>query len=323
MASNPEVCQAAKDSIDKYGFSLASAPLMCGCQDVHRQLELELAKFAGAESAIIYPSGYHCNIGVYMACFNDQDVIFSDQFNHASIIDGLRLTKSKRYVFKHRDYDMLEKMLKMASGARFRVIVTEGVFSMDADFCDLERLIALKKKYDAVLIVDDCHGLGVIGENGGGVVEYQKQSMEDIDIFVSTIGKALGGSTGGFVAGKKEIINWLRQRSRAFVFSNALPPMNMAGTLKAIELLRGKHKDTFKSLKAKTNYFRDRMHEEGFEIMGNRDCPICPVLTKCEKITRAVEMKLWEHNLYTIAVAFPIVSLGEARFRIIVNNGHS
>lgn len=218
---------------------------------------------------------------------------------------------------------MLEKMLKMASGARFRVIITEGVFSMDADFCDLKRLIELKKKYDAVLIVDDCHGLGVIGENGRGVVEYEGCDINDVDIFISTIGKGLGGSTGGFVAGKKEIINWLRQRSRSFVFSNALPPMNMAGTLKALELLTGKKKGTFVSLKKKANYFRDRMHEEGFEIMGNRDCAICPVLTKCEKITRSIELKLWTKNLYTIAVAFPIVSLGEARFRIIINEGHS
>lgn len=218
---------------------------------------------------------------------------------------------------------MLEKMLKMAGSARFRVIVTEGVFSMDADFCGLERLIALKKKYDCVLIVDDCHGLGVIGETGGGVVEYYKQDIKDIDIFISTIGKALGGSNGGLVAGSREIVNWLRQRSRSFVFSNALPPMNMAGTLKALELLTGKMKGTFNSLKAKTNYFRDQMKEEGFEVMGDHDCAICPVLTKCEKITRKIEMSLWDHHLYTIAVAFPIVALGEARFRIIINNGHT
>jgi glycine C-acetyltransferase len=183
---------------------------MCGFQDVHRDLEEKLAEFCGAEKAIIFPSGYHCNIGVYQACFTPEDIIFSDQFNHASIIDGIRLTKSKRYVFKHRDYDMLEKMLKMAGSARFRAIITEGVFSMDADFADLKRLIELKKKYDCVLIVDDCHGLGVIGKNGGGIVEYSGVDINDVDIFISTIGKALGGATGGFVAGKKEIVSWMR-----------------------------------------------------------------------------------------------------------------
>lgn len=270
LASDPRIVKAAEETLKTHGYGLSSAPLMCGFQDIHKKLEKELAKFHSTEDTLLYPSGYHTNVGVFQACFNKEDAIFSDAENHASIIDGIRLSKAKKYVYRHLDIDHLEEQLKKAQDYRFRCIVTEGCFSMEADILDLPKYIALAKKYDALIYLDECHSIGVLGKTGRGCIEYHNCDPNDIHFISSTLGKAIGGGGGGYTTGRKSIIDYLRQTSRTFVFSNSLCSPIIGASLKALEIFNN---DTTicERLRTNGNRFRDGMLANGFYVYGKGD----------------------------------------------------
>jgi glycine C-acetyltransferase len=320
LADNAEVIRAAKDALDTHGFGLASVRFICGTQDLHKQLEATISKFFGTDDTILYTSCFDANGGLFETILNDEDVVISDALNHASIIDGIRLCKAERRRYANGDMAELEKHLAESQGKRTRLIATDGVFSMDGFIAKLDEIVALKKKYNALLMVDDSHATGFVGPTGRGSAELHGV-MKDVDVFTSTLGKALGGGSGGFTTGSQAIIDLLRQRSRPYLFSNTLPPPLVAASIRVFEML-----SSSTALRDKVNdnalYFRKRMTEAGFEIRPGTH-PIAPVMLYDAKLAQAFAKELLDEGIYVIGFFYPVVPQGQARIRTQMSAAHS
>ncbi|MFD7108962.1 glycine C-acetyltransferase [Streptomyces microflavus] len=320
LADHPEVVAAAHEALDRWGYGLASVRFICGTQEVHKELEQRLSAFLGQEDTILYSSCFDANGGVFETILGPEDAVISDALNHASIIDGIRLCKAQRFRYANRDLADLEKQLKEASGARRRLIVTDGVFSMDGYVAPLQEICDLADRYDAMVMVDDSHAVGFVGPGGRGTPELHGV-MDRVDIITGTLGKALGGASGGYVAARAEIVALLRQRSRPYLFSNSLAPVIAATSLKVIDLLESAG-DLRDQLNANTALFRTRMAEEGFEILPG-DHAIAPVMIgDAAKAARLAELLL-ERGVYVIGFSYPVVPQGAARIRVQLSAAHS
>ena len=320
LADHPEIIAAAKQALDTHGFGMASVRFICGTQDLHKQLEQTIAKFFGSDDAILYTSCFDANGGLFETILSDEDVVISDALNHASIIDGIRLCKAERRRYANSDMAELEKHLQETQGKRTRLIATDGVFSMDGYIARLDEIVALKKKYNALLMVDDSHATGFVGPNGRGSAELHGV-MNEVDVFTSTLGKALGGGSGGFTTGRQAIIDLLRQRSRPYLFSNTLPPPLVAASIKVFEMLSGSA-ELRQRVNANAQYFRERMTAAGFELRpGNH--PIVPVMLHDAKLAQAFADALLEEGIYVIGFFFPVVPQGQARIRTQMSAAHS
>ncbi len=322
LANSRELCEAAKKTIDKYGLGLASVRFICGTQDLHKSLEKRLAAFLGTEDCILYPSCFDANGGLFETLLGENDAVISDALNHASIIDGIRLCKAKRYRYKHDDLEDLERLLKeaRAEGARRMLITTDGVFSMDGEIARLPEICKLAEKYGALLHVDECHATGVLGKTGRGTPEHCGIHGK-IDIITSTLGKALGGSAGGFTAAKSTVVEMLRQRSRPYLFSNTLAPAIVGAAIACLDLIEGKP-ELFERLAENTALFRKRMTEAGFTIRGANH-PISPVMLGDARLAAEMADDLLEEGIYVIGFSFPVVPKGEARIRVQLSAGHT
>jgi glycine C-acetyltransferase len=322
LSSHPEVIQAAKDALDSHGFGMSSVRFICGTQDIHKQLEKTIAHFYGTEDTILYAAAFDANGGVFEPLFNEEDAIISDSLNHASIIDGVRLCKAARYRYENSNMADLEQQLIKANeeGRRFKLIVTDGVFSMDGLVAPLDKICDLADKYDAMVMVDECHAAGFIGATGKGTMEA-KGVMGRVDIITGTLGKALGGAMGGYTTAKKEIIEILRQRSRPYLFSNSLAPSIVGASLKVFELLE---KDTTlrDKLEWNTNYFKKGMKEAGFDIIDG-DSAIVPVMLYDAKLSQVMANELLKKGIYVIGFFFPVVPKDKARIRVQLSAAHS
>ncbi|SNR39438.1 2-amino-3-ketobutyrate coenzyme A ligase [Lutibacter agarilyticus] len=322
LSNHPEVIQAAKDTMDTHGFGMSSVRFICGTQDIHKQLEEKIAEFYETEDTILYAAAFDANGGVFEPLFSQEDAIISDALNHASIIDGVRLCKAARYRYNNNDMVSLEEQLIEANKQehRFKIIVTDGVFSMDGVVASLDKICDLADKYDALVMVDECHAAGFIGKTGRGTLEL-KNAMGRVDIITGTLGKALGGAMGGYTTGKKEIIELLRQRSRPYLFSNSLAPAIVGASLKVFEMLS---KDT--SLRDKlewnTNYFKEGMVNAGFDIVKG-DSAIVPVMLYDAKLAQKMANLLLEEGIYVIGFFFPVVPKGKARIRVQLSAVHT
>jgi glycine C-acetyltransferase len=320
LADHPDIIAAAKQALDTRGFGLASVRFICGTQDLHKELERAIAKFFGTDDAILYTSCFDANGGLFETILGDEDVVISDALNHASIIDGIRLCKAERRRYANGDMAELEKHLAETQGKRTRLIATDGVFSMDGFIAKLDEIVALKKKYNALLMVDDSHATGFVGPTGRGAAELHGV-MGDVDIFTSTLGKALGGGSGGFTTGRQAIIDLLRQRSRPYLFSNTLPPPLVAASIKVFEIL-----SSSSELRNRVNdnalYFRKRMGEAGFDIKPGTH-PIAPVMLYDAKLAQAFAQDLLAEGIYVIGFFYPVVAQGQARIRTQMSAAHS
>ncbi len=322
LSSNKEVIQAAKDAMDSHGFGMSSVRFICGTQDIHKELERKIADFYQTEDTILYAAAFDANGGVFEPLLGEEDAIISDSLNHASIIDGVRLCKAARYRYENSNMEDLEKQLIAANekGARFKIIVTDGVFSMDGLVAPLDKICDLADKYDAMVMIDECHAAGFIGDTGRGTLE-EKGVMGRIDIITGTLGKALGGAMGGYTTGKKEIIEMLRQRSRPYLFSNSLAPAIVGASIKVFEMLSG---DT--SLRDKlaenTAYFKKGMKAAGFDIIDG-DSAIVPVMLYDAKLSQRMADMLLEEGIYVIGFFFPVVPKGKARIRVQLSAAHT
>ena len=322
LAADDRIIEAARKTLDTHGYGLSSAPLMCGYQDIHQKLERMLTAFHGTQDTLLYPSGYHTNVGLFSACFGPEDAIFSDENNHSSIIDGVKLSKAKKFVYNHLDLEDLEDKLKQAQHCRFRCIVTEGIFSMEGDILELPKYIALAKKYKAIFYLDECHATGVIGKTGQGTAEYWGVDINDVDLISSTLGKAISGGGGGYTTGKKFMIEYLRQTSKTFIFSNALCSPIIGASIRALEIFK-EDPEIFERIRTKGLRFRKMMQERGFKIYGDQDCPICPVSVVDEHFAKHFEVELFKKGYYTIGLGFPLFPQGMSRLRIIVTAKHT
>ncbi|HEY6893090.1 MAG TPA: glycine C-acetyltransferase [Rhodanobacteraceae bacterium] len=320
LADHPDIIAAAKEALDTHGFGLASVRFICGTQDLHKQLEATIAKFFGTEDAILYTSCFDANGGLFETILNDEDAVISDALNHASIIDGIRLCKAERRRYANGDMAELEKHLAETQGKRTRLIATDGVFSMDGFIAKLDEIVRLKKKYNALLMVDDSHATGFVGPTGRGSAELHGV-MKDVDVFTSTLGKALGGGSGGFTTGSQAIIDLLRQRSRPYLFSNTLPPPLVAASIKVFEML-----SSSTALRDKVNdhalYFRQRMTEAGFDIKPGTH-PIAPVMLYDAKLAQQFAKDLLDEGIYAIGFFYPVVPQGQARIRTQLSAAHT
>jgi len=322
LSSHPEVVQAAKDALDTHGFGMSSVRFICGTQDIHKELESKIADFYGTEDTILYAAAFDANGGVFEPLFGEQDAIISDSLNHASIIDGVRLCKAARYRYDNSNMEDLEQQLIKATeaGSRFKIIVTDGVFSMDGVVAPLDKICDLADKYDALVMVDECHAAGFIGAKGKGTLEA-KGVMGRVDIITGTLGKALGGAMGGYTTAKKEIISLLRQRSRPYLFSNSLAPSIVGASLKVFELLE---KDTTlrDQLEWNTNYFKHGMLKAGFDIVEGQSA-IVPVMLYDAKLSQVMANELLERGIYVIGFFFPVVPKDKARIRVQLSAAHT
>jgi glycine C-acetyltransferase len=320
LADNAQIIQAAKDALDTHGFGLASVRFICGTQDLHKQLEAAISKFFGTDDTILYTSCFDANGGLFETILGEEDVVISDALNHASIIDGIRLCKAERRRYANGDMAELEKHLAETQGRRTRLIATDGVFSMDGFIAKLDEIVALKKKYNAMLMVDDSHATGFVGPSGRGSAELHGV-MGEVDVFTSTLGKALGGGSGGFTTGRREIIDLLRQRSRPYLFSNTLPPPLVAASIKVFEML-----SSSSALRDKVNdnalYFRKRMTDAGFDMRPGTH-PIAPVMLYDAKLAQQFASELLDEGIYVIGFFFPVVAQGQARIRTQMSAAHS
>lgn len=321
LANNDEIKKAARDALETDGFGMASVRFICGTNDLHQKLEKRLSKFLGYEDCILYVACFDANGGLFEPLFHAEDAIISDELNHASIIDGIRLTKAKRFRYKHSNMESLEECLLRAvdQGARHKVIVTDGVFSMDGSFAKLDSIVGLAKKYDALIMVDDCHATGFIGKQGKGTAEYYGLEGE-VDFLTGTLGKALGGASGGFTCASKNVIDLLKQRSRPYLFSNALSPSIVSASLKALDIVETDHERRGR-INENTKYFRSKMKNLGYTILGDEH-PITPVMLGDAKIAQEMSKRLLEKGLYAIGFFFPVVPEGKARIRLQVNSEH-
>lgn len=319
LSSHPKVIKAAKKTIDKYGYGMSSVRFICGTQTIHKELEQKIAGFLGTEDAILYAAAFDANGGVFEPLLGPEDAIISDQLNHASIIDGVRLCKANRYVFKHNNMNDLEEKLKQASDARTRIIATDGVFSMDGTIAQLDKICDLAEKYDALVMSDECHATGFVGKTGRGVHEY-RNVMGRVDIITSTLGKALGGASGGFTAAHREIVDMLRQRSRPYLFSNTLAPSITGASIAVLNLL-SETTELRDKLEENTHYFRKEMTKAGFDIKPGEH-PIVPVMLYDAKIAQQFAEKLLKKGIYVIGFYYPVVPKGEARIRVQLSAVH-
>ena len=320
LGNHPEVVKAARDSYDQWGFGLGSVRFICGTQQIHKDLEAAVTRFLGTEDTIIYSSCFDANGGLFETLLGPEDVIISDQLNHASIIDGVRLCKAERLRFNNSDMADLEEKLKSAKSSRFRLIATDGVFSMDGYVAKLDEICDLADKYDALVMIDDCHASGVIGTTGRGTPEY-RGVMGRVDIITGTFGKALGGASGGFTSGRKEIVQMLRQRSRPYLFSNTLAPAIAAGSLKALELL-DRSTELVDRLRSNTQYFRERIAGTGLTVLPG-DHPITPIMLGDAALAQEMARRMLEKGVYVIGFSYPVVPQGKARIRTQVSAAHT
>lgn len=322
LSSHPKVIEAAKAAIDSHGFGLSSVRFICGTQDIHKTLEEKISTFLGTEDTILYAAAFDANGGVFEPLFGEKDAIISDSLNHASIIDGIRLTKSMRYRYEHNSMEDLEAKLKeaIAAGAVQKIIVTDGAFSMDGTIAQLDKIVALAEKYEALVMTDECHSTGFLGKTGRGVHEL-KGVMGRVDIITGTLGKALGGASGGFTSGKKEIIDLLRQRSRPYLFSNTLAPSIIGASIAVFDLLSQTTalRDT---LEENTKYFREKITAAGFDIKPGTH-PIIPIMLYDAVVSQKMAEKLLEKGIYVIGFYYPVVAKGQARIRVQISAAHT
>ena len=320
LASNPIVIEKAKQTLESHGFGMASVRFICGTQNIHKTLENKISNFLGKEDTILYAAAFDANGGLFEPLFNNEDAIISDALNHASIIDGIRLCKAQRFRYKHNDMVDLEIQLKKASNCRNRIIVTDGVFSMDGTLAQLDKICDLANKYDAIVMSDECHSTGFIGKNGRGVHE-ELGVIESVDIITGTLGKALGGASGGFTSGPKEVIEILRQKSRPYLFSNTLAPSIVGASLAVMDILESDN-SFLNKLKNNTKIFREGMIKLGFEIKtGNH--PIVPVMLYDDHLAQKMSSALLEMGIYVIGFFYPVVPKGQARIRVQLSASHS
>lgn len=320
LSSHPEVVKGAKEALDSHGYGMSSVRFICGTQDIHKTLEQKIANFYGTEDTILYAAAFDANGGVFEPLFTEEDAIISDELNHASIIDGIRLCKAKRFRYKHSDMADLEAQLIAAKDARFRIIVTDGVFSMDGDIAKLDQICDLADKYDALVMTDECHSAGFIGKTGRGVPEYCNV-MDRVDIITGTLGKALGGAMGGYTTGKKEIIEILRQRSRPYLFSNSLSPAIVGASNKVFDILSSTT-ELRDRLEENTKYFKERIIAAGFDIKPG-DSPIVPIMLYDAALSQQFADKLLQEGVYAIGFFYPVVAKGAARIRTQISAAHT
>lgn len=320
LANHPQIIEAAKAGLDQRGYGMASVRFICGTQDIHQRLEEAISLFLGTEDTILYSSCFDANTGLFETLLTEQDAIISDELNHASIIDGIRLSKAKRLRYRHADMGDLEQRLREAKECHARMIATDGVFSMDGDMTPLDRICELARKYEAMVMVDDSHATGFVGPTGRGTPEHFRV-QEQVDVITSTLGKALGGASGGFTSGRREIVEYLRQRSRPYLFSNTLAPPIVNASLKALELLAEKG-DERRQLWEKTRFFRQEMKRLGFNIVPG-DHPIVPIMLGDAMLAQRMAARLLEEGIYAVGFFYPVVPMGKARIRIQISAGHS
>lgn len=319
LSSHPKVIEAAKKAIDSHGYGMSSVRFICGTQDIHKTLEKKLSEFLGTEDTILYAAAFDANGGVFEPLFNEEDAIISDALNHASIIDGVRLCKAVRYRYVHNDMDDLEAQLKLAQAQRNRIIVTDGAFSMDGTIARLDLIVELAEKYNALIMIDECHASGFLGKTGRGTHEH-RGVMGKIDIITGTLGKALGGASGGFTSGRKEIIEMLRQRSRPYLFSNTLAPSITGASIAVLDLL-SETTELRDKLETNTTYFREKMTAAGFDIKPGEH-PIVPIMLYDAVLSQTMAAKLLDEGIYVIGFYFPVVPKGQARIRVQISAGH-
>lgn len=319
LSSHPKVIEAAKKAIDDHGYGLSSVRFICGTQDVHKELEKKLSEFLGTEDTILYAAAFDANGGVFEPLFNEQDAIISDELNHASIIDGIRLCKAQRHRYKHDDMADLEEKLKATQSLRHRIIVTDGAFSMDGTIAQLDKICDLADKYNALVMIDECHCSGFMGKTGRGTHEHH-HVMDRVDIITGTLGKALGGASGGFTSGRKEIIDMLRQRSRPYLFSNTLAPSIAGASIAVLDML-SETTELRDKLESNTQYFRQQMTEAGFDIKPGVH-PIVPVMLYDAKLSQQFAARMLEEGIYVIGFYYPVVPQGKARIRVQISAAH-
>lgn len=319
LSSHPKVVEAAKKYIDLRGFGLSSVRFICGTQDIHKELERKISEFLGTEDTILYAAAFDANGGVFEPLFGEADAIISDALNHASIIDGVRLCKAQRFRYEHNNMEDLERQLQAAAGARSRIIVTDGSFSMDGTIAQLDKIVELAERYDAVVLVDECHSTGFLGKTGRGTHEY-RGVMGKIDIITGTLGKALGGASGGFTSGRKEVIEMLRQRSRPYLFSNTLAPSIVGASIAVMDLLT-ETTELRDQLESNTKYFRTKMTEVGFDIKPGEH-PIVPIMLYDAVVAQQFAARLLEEGIYVIGFFYPVVPKGQARIRVQLSAAH-
>lgn len=319
LSDNQRVIKAAKKAMDKRGYGMSSVRFICGTQDIHKELEHAISDYFGTEDTILYAACFDANGGVFEPLLNEEDAIISDSLNHASIIDGVRLCKAVRYRYANADMEDLENQLKLAQAQRFRIIVTDGVFSMDGNVAPLDKICELAEKYDAMVMVDECHSAGVVGKTGRGVTE-QFNVRGKVDILTGTLGKAFGGAIGGFTTGRKEIIDLLRQRSRPYLFSNSIPPAVVGASLEVFQML-GESDELHDKLVRNVDYFRTKMIAAGFDIKPTQSA-ICAVMLYDAKLSQDFAAKLLEEGIYVTGFYYPVVPKGQARIRVQVSAGH-
>jgi glycine C-acetyltransferase len=319
LSSHPKVIEAAHKAIDRRGYGMSSVRFICGTEDIHRELEQKIATFLGTEDTILYAAAFDANGGVFEPLFGDQDAIISDELNHASIIDGVRLCKAQRFRYKHNNMEDLEAQLRAAANTRSRIIVTDGSFSMDGTIAQLDKICDLADKYDAIVMIDESHSSGFLGKTGRGTHEY-RGVMGRIDIITGTLGKALGGASGGFTSGKKEIVEMLRQRSRPYLFSNSLAPSITGASIAVLDML-SETTALRDKLEYNTKYFRKKMTEAGFDIRPG-DHPIVPIMLYDAVVAQNFASKLLDEGIYVIGFFFPVVPKGQARIRVQLSAGH-
>lgn len=319
LSSHPKVLAAAKESIDSHGYGMSSVRFICGTQDIHKELEKKISEFLGMEDTILYAAAFDANGGVFEPLLGPEDAIISDALNHASIIDGVRLCKAQRFRYEHNNMNDLEDKLKAASDAKCKMIVTDGVFSMDGTIAQLDKICDLAEKYDAIVMTDECHSTGFMGKTGRGVHEY-RGVMDKVDIITGTLGKALGGASGGFTSGKKEVIEILRQRSRPYLFSNTLAPSITGASIAVIDMLN-ETTELRDKLEENTKYFREQMTSRGFDIKPG-DHPIVPIMLYDAVLSQKMASSLLEKGIYVIGFYFPVVPKGQARIRVQISASH-
>ena len=319
LSSHPKVIEAAHKAIDSYGYGMSSVRFICGTQDIHKELEKKLSEFLGTEDTILYAAAFDANGGVFEPLFNEEDAIISDALNHASIIDGVRLCKAQRFRYEHNNMEDLEQKLKEAANCRSRIIVTDGSFSMDGTIAQLDKICDLADKYNAIVLIDECHSSGFLGKTGRGTHEY-RNVMGRIDIITGTLGKALGGASGGFTSGRKEVIDMLRQKSRPYLFSNTLAPSITGASIAVLDMLT-ETTDLRDKLEFNTKYFRNKMTEAGFNIKPG-DHPIVPIMLYDAMLAQNVASKLLDEGIYVIGFFFPVVPKGQARIRVQLSAAH-
>lgn len=320
LSNHPEVVKAAKQALETYGAGLSSVRFICGTQDIHKQLEKKIAEFHGREDAIIYGSCFDANGGIFEALFGQQDMIISDQLNHASIIDGMRLSKSTRSTYRHCDMADLDEKLSSAKSKRHRLIVTDGVFSMDGDIAPLKEICSLAQKHQSLVMIDECHATGFFGKTGRGTEEYAGV-MGNVDIINSTLGKALGGAMGGYTTSSKEVVELLRQVSRPYLFSNSLAPPVAAAALKSLDLIMT-DPTIHQSLQSKVARFRTKMEKAGFTVLGSSEHPICPVMFEDASLASQFADEILKEGIYVISFSFPVVAKDRARIRVQISAAH-